>query len=99
MEDPKELGDREEEGEADEHDQDAECRPKRKLPYLWWALGVTLLSVVGHIVLVLVPQATSNNWHYKLMTSLGITCTTLMWLGAVWLGGLLVYWQIVKSRR
>lgn len=75
--------------------------PKSRYPSLLAALLVALVGIVGQILLSTVPgqEWGSELWQIKLHNSLSVVATALMFLGVFWLGALLSYRGILKSRR
>jgi hypothetical protein len=71
--------------------------PKSRYPNLLYALIVAIAGVLGQILVYTLPGDDFGN--FKLLTSLGIVAQALMFLGVIWLGVLLAYWGILKSRR
>jgi hypothetical protein len=68
-------------------------------PGLWAALIVAAIGIVGTILLSVLPGDAWYDDNYKLYVSLSVIVSFLTTFGAVWLGALLAYWGIVKSRR
>jgi hypothetical protein len=73
--------------------------PKQRHPNLVAALVVAVIGVVGEILLNVLPGDGWMQSNYDLYVSLTVIVRALIILGAVWLGALLAYWQIVNSRR
>ncbi len=68
-------------------------------PGLWAALVVSIIAVVGTILLNVLPGQEWAAVHFRFYLSAAVICQALTYLGVVWLGALLAYWGIVKTRR
>ena len=67
-------------------------------PSLVGALIVTVIGVVGEILIHAVPGPAWMQANDELVITLGVIVQTLIYIGAVWLGALLAYRGIVRSR-
>jgi hypothetical protein len=68
-------------------------------PGLWAALVVSIIAVVGTILVNALPGQEWVAAHYHFYVSAAVICQALTYLGVIWLGALLAYWGIVKTRR
>src|SRR4030042_5868166 len=70
-------------------------------PSLWAALVVLVIGVVGQILINVLPLP-SQEWignHQEAFITLSVLFQAFVYLGVIWLGVLLAYWGIQKSKQ
>ena len=73
-------------------------RGDRVLPQILPALLLVILAVLGNIILIRTGTGGSTTSSRNIAT-LGQIFSAALWVGIVWLGALLAYRGIIRSRR